>query len=221
MRSSRSPAPSGETPAAPPVAPAESTALASIPPTAIDSQEVVRRLKEATVYIKLKVGNKPFSTGTGFVIESRGDTMLVATNRHVCLLDMSEVPASACERGDEPFARSGHSERPGDANRAVASGPAHRHRFAVGRAEHGSRLLDREGGEASSRADQRVRESRINGRHPLYRGRASRLSGLVNQVAETKGQSVGHDHGWPDRCPQARRAWPARVASGRWIASTG
>ena len=62
----------------------------------------MRRLKEATVYIKLKLGSKPFSTGTGFVIESRGDTILIATNRHVCLLDMSEVPARFAKEATNP-----------------------------------------------------------------------------------------------------------------------
>ena len=43
--------------------------------SAIDSAEIVRRLKEATVYIKNKVAGKTLASGTGFVIEVRGDTV--------------------------------------------------------------------------------------------------------------------------------------------------
>ena len=69
----------------------------------MDSQEVVRRLKEATVYIKNKIGDKTFSTGTGFVIEVLGDTALIATNRHVALpMKISEIPAKLRPKDSKP-----------------------------------------------------------------------------------------------------------------------
>ncbi|HKI21636.1 MAG TPA: trypsin-like peptidase domain-containing protein, partial [Isosphaeraceae bacterium] len=67
--------------------------------SAIDSAEVVRRLKEATVYIKNKVAGKTLASGTGFVIEVMGDTVILATNRHVAVFDLSEVPERYAPKG--------------------------------------------------------------------------------------------------------------------------
>ncbi|MFI5458051.1 MAG: trypsin-like peptidase domain-containing protein [Isosphaerales bacterium] len=68
--------------------------------SAIDSAEVVRRLKDATVYIKNKVAGKALASGTGFVIEViGGDTVIVATNRHVAVFDLSEVPERYAPKG--------------------------------------------------------------------------------------------------------------------------
>ncbi len=69
--------------------------------TAIDSAEVVRRLKEATVYIKVKVAGKPLGSGTGFVIEAHGDTVILATNRHVAVADLSELPPRLVPKGSK------------------------------------------------------------------------------------------------------------------------
>ena len=50
------------------------------PPAAkvVDGTEIVRRLKEATVYIKIKVAGKNLGSGTGFVIEVQGNSMFMA-----------------------------------------------------------------------------------------------------------------------------------------------
>jgi len=91
--------------AAPVAAPVvEPTSFASVPSSssgnaAIDSMEVVRRLKEATVYIKNKVAGKTLASGTGFVIEVQGDTVIVATNRHVAVFNLSEVPERLAPKG--------------------------------------------------------------------------------------------------------------------------
>jgi S1-C subfamily serine protease len=85
------PATVAPTPAATPAA------VAAVP----DSQEIIRRLKDATVYIIAKVGDKPISTGSGFVIEAFGDQVLVATNRHVAVVDLSEAPPSIAKPGDK------------------------------------------------------------------------------------------------------------------------
>ena len=44
--------------------------------------ETARRLKEATVYVKVAIGPLPI-TGSGFVIQSEGGSALVVTNHHV------------------------------------------------------------------------------------------------------------------------------------------
>ncbi len=54
----------------------------------------VRRIKEATVYFKNKVAGKTLASGTGFVVEVTGDSVLLATSRHVAVLDLSEMPSS-------------------------------------------------------------------------------------------------------------------------------
>ncbi len=68
--------------------------------TVVDSQEIIRRLKDASVYIKLSLGGRPIGTGSGFVIEVRGDTVVVATNRHVAVPDLTGLPPSIAKKGD-------------------------------------------------------------------------------------------------------------------------
>jgi S1-C subfamily serine protease len=105
-----SPEPEAE-PAAPQPAAPSSAPTAVVTPTAsyadssasqaIDSAEVVRRLKDATVYLKNKVAGKTLASGTGFVIEARGDTVVVATNRHVAVLDVAEIPSRLMPQGSK------------------------------------------------------------------------------------------------------------------------
>ncbi len=75
------------------------TYAGSTAPATPDGPEIVRRLKEATVYIKTKLGGRTISSGTGFVIEVRGDTTVLATNRHVAVFDPSHVPPSLLAKG--------------------------------------------------------------------------------------------------------------------------
>lgn len=70
------------------------------PPTS-DPQEVVRRLKDATVYLKNKVNGRAVASGTGFVIEVKGDVVTLATNRHVAVLDVDELPESIAPKGSK------------------------------------------------------------------------------------------------------------------------
>ncbi len=59
------------------------SAPATPPPVATASKsETIRRVKDATVYIKV-IDGESRSSGTGFVIRSDGDALLIATNRHV------------------------------------------------------------------------------------------------------------------------------------------
>jgi S1-C subfamily serine protease len=67
----------------------------------IDSAEVVRRLKEATVYIKIMVAGKMLGSGTGFAIETRGDVVRVATNRHVAVVNLGELPRKYVPKGSK------------------------------------------------------------------------------------------------------------------------
>jgi S1-C subfamily serine protease/regulation of enolase protein 1 (concanavalin A-like superfamily) len=102
-----SPAPSPvETVAAPsPAVTAASLSTDTSSPSAstvMDSTEVVRRLKEATVYIKNKIAGKTLGSGTGFVIEVQGDTVILATNRHVAVMDLSELPPRLVPKGSKP-----------------------------------------------------------------------------------------------------------------------
>jgi hypothetical protein len=100
-------------PAAPAPAPAidaTSPATASTAPSTpaapinavADAQEIIRKLKESTVYIIAKLGDKPVSTGSGFVIEAFGDTVVIATNRHVAVVDTSELPTGLAKDGAKP-----------------------------------------------------------------------------------------------------------------------
>ncbi len=70
--------------------------------TAIDSAEVVRRLKDATVYIKINIAGRTIASGTGFVIKVSGDTTMLATNRHVVEMDFSDLPPKFAPEGSKP-----------------------------------------------------------------------------------------------------------------------
>ena len=62
------------------------------PPTPVLSPEPstsLAWLEDATVFIKIKVGHS-VASGTGFVIRVKGDTALIATNRHVVTPDLDE-----------------------------------------------------------------------------------------------------------------------------------
>lgn len=48
---------------------------------------VLDRVKDATVYVKIKVNGRPYSVGSGFAIKQLGDTTLILTNRHVAVAD--------------------------------------------------------------------------------------------------------------------------------------
>jgi S1-C subfamily serine protease len=81
----------------------ETLSPAPSPRVSSDNPENIRRIiKEATVYLKNKIGDKAISSGTGFVIEVRGSTVLLATNRHVAVPDLSIVPERIAPRGSVP-----------------------------------------------------------------------------------------------------------------------
>jgi len=62
----------------------------------------VRRITDATVYLKNKVAGKTVASGTGFVIEVMGDSVLLATSRDVAVLDLSELPTHLVPAGSTP-----------------------------------------------------------------------------------------------------------------------
>lgn len=83
--------------------PAPAAAMTSLDRSApLDPKEVLRRLKEATVLINTKLGKKTLGNGSGFVIEADGDKVLVATNRHVAVMDLSEAPPGLIPKGVKP-----------------------------------------------------------------------------------------------------------------------
>jgi len=56
---------------------------------------VLDRVKDATVYVKIKVSGQTQSVGSGFAIKVTGDTVLVMTNRHVVAGEDEERPGGA------------------------------------------------------------------------------------------------------------------------------
>ncbi len=79
--------------------PSVSIATPAAPP---DPQEILRRLKDATVLVNIKIGKTTLGNGSGFVVEVDGDRVLVATNRHVAVVDMSELPPRFQAQGINP-----------------------------------------------------------------------------------------------------------------------
>ena len=86
------------------VAPTRPAPAASIsaPASPRDPQEILRHLKEASVYLKNKLSGKTISSGSGFVIEVSGDRVIVTTNRHVAVPDLSSLPPSLVPEGSVP-----------------------------------------------------------------------------------------------------------------------
>ena len=70
-------------------------------PRSNDPQEIIRRLKDATVYLKNKINGRTISSGSGFVIETNGNAVTLATNRHVAVVDLDELPESIAPKGSK------------------------------------------------------------------------------------------------------------------------
>ncbi len=68
-------------------------AAAAVSPE-LDHEEIIKRLKDATVFVILKLDGKPVASGSGFVIETRGDSVIIATNRHVAVADPIHMPVN-------------------------------------------------------------------------------------------------------------------------------
>ncbi len=60
-------------------------------PSAGEPQSTISRLRDATVYLKAKIAGKTSAWGSGFVIESSSDSVLVVTNRHIAAPHLSEL----------------------------------------------------------------------------------------------------------------------------------
>lgn len=70
------------------------TNLTTTTATTESPEETVQRIKDATVYVEVKSSGMGGGSGSGFVIQSSGDTVLVASNHHV-------VAAGADDDDDE------------------------------------------------------------------------------------------------------------------------
>ena len=62
----------------------------------------VRRIKEATVYLKNRAGGKTIASGPGFAIDVTGDSVLVVTNRRVAVLDPEASTEEPLKEGNKP-----------------------------------------------------------------------------------------------------------------------
>jgi S1-C subfamily serine protease/regulation of enolase protein 1 (concanavalin A-like superfamily) len=74
----------------------------SAPAAPRSHEEILRHLKDASVYIKNKIAGRTISSGSGFVIEVNSDRVVVATNRHVAVPDLSGLPPGVVPLGSRP-----------------------------------------------------------------------------------------------------------------------
>jgi S1-C subfamily serine protease len=58
-------------------------------------KRILDSVKDATVYIKIKVNGKMLGSGSGFVFKVLNGSVLVMTNRHVAVPDLDELPENA------------------------------------------------------------------------------------------------------------------------------
>jgi serine/threonine protein kinase len=65
----------------------------------MELDEAVRHIKDATVFIIARIGNKPYAAGSGFAIEVRGDTVLIVTSRLVAEAKSTLLPRSVMGEG--------------------------------------------------------------------------------------------------------------------------
>ncbi len=77
---------------------AERIALAELERVA----DQTRRIKDATVRLNYEAGGKTLASGTGFVIEATGETVLLATNRHVASPEPAEAAGHLVPQGSRP-----------------------------------------------------------------------------------------------------------------------
>ncbi len=91
--------------------PAASTAAAAASPAAsVDLEQTIKKLKDATVYIILKIDGKPIASGSGFVIgfqqsfnpdPKKNGITIIATNRHVAVADPMHLPPGLVKEGSK------------------------------------------------------------------------------------------------------------------------
>ena len=162
------------------------------------SAEIVRRLKDATVYIKNKIAGKTLASGTGFVIEVRGDTVILATNRHVAVFDISELPAQSRAQGKQDRARSRLPQRPGSSERA--SSPCRRSSPRTPRMISAPtwRFLAVKGVKQPPTPINVLAKSDTT-EGMAYTGAGFPFGGMLGKVNRRQRQSLGHDHRRPDR----------------------
>jgi S1-C subfamily serine protease len=106
---------------APPVEPVIPTTPASVAATTaagtpaaaanapVDHDETIRKLKDATVFIILKIDGKPIASGSGFVIDvlpfhpdpKKNAVVTIATNRHVAVADSAHLPPGILKEGSK------------------------------------------------------------------------------------------------------------------------
>lgn len=91
------------TPTAVPSAGASVTTLGTTSTPVESPEETVQRIKDATVYIEVKSSAMSGGSGSGFVIQVSGDTVLVASNHHVVAAgaddDDDDDPGEAVKKG--------------------------------------------------------------------------------------------------------------------------
>jgi hypothetical protein len=61
---------------------------------AIDKQ-TLDQVKDSSVFIKMKIPNVGEASGSGFVMKTTGDTVLIMTNRHVVVPEEGDLPQGA------------------------------------------------------------------------------------------------------------------------------
>ena len=200
---SGSPAPA--TPA--PATPAPSIADRAAPP---DPVQILKHLKDATVLINSKIGKRTIGNGSGFVIEADGERVIVATNRHVAVMDLAELPPGMLSPGSKPALEavfrsgSGSDEQalPAQIIAADLSGEMSTDlAFLVVNGVHNP----------PKPIDPLVRFEPIEGLP--YVARASRWAGCSARWGES-GKSVGDDHAGRDLRPSPRQFRPALGAPG-------
>src|SRR4051794_18037200 len=59
------------------------------------NKQTLDQIKDSSVFIKMKIPNVGEASGSGFVIRTTGDTVLIMTNRHVVVPDEEDLPAGA------------------------------------------------------------------------------------------------------------------------------
>ena len=62
----------------------------------------VSRIREATVFLKTTVAGNTLTSGAGFVIEVKGDSVLLATSRNIAVLDHSKSPQHRLPEASQP-----------------------------------------------------------------------------------------------------------------------
>ena len=74
----------------------------ALAPEPIDREQIIRQLRDATVYVLVRLDGATVASGSGFVIDVLGDSAIIVTHQRVAAPNFAELPRSIAKEGSRP-----------------------------------------------------------------------------------------------------------------------